>query len=83
MVAVSTETSLLFSAKSVPFFLYLAFQQTHNPQFSNERFTRSSPRLAYRDALSEMDWMAGEILQALKDEGIDNDTFVFFTSDNG
>ena len=66
-----------------PFFLYMAFQHTHKPQFSGKRFTNSSIRGIFGDALSELDWQVGEIIDAIKTTGISENTFVFFTSDNG
>ena len=68
---------------NTPFFLYMAFQHTHKPQFSGKSFTGSSIRGIFGDALSELDWQVGEILQTLKDSQIENNTFVFFTADNG
>ena len=71
------------SASKTPFLLYMAFQHTHQPQFAGKMFTNSSIRGPFGDALSELDWGVGQILQALTDEGIENDTLVFFTADNG
>ena len=61
----------------------MAFQHTHHPQFAGQKFTNTSSRLKFGDALSEMDWGVGEIFAALSDAGVDNNTLVFFTSDNG
>ena len=61
----------------------MAFQHTHHPQFASKQFTNSSVRLTFGDALNELDWAVGQISQALKDEGIDNNTFILFTADNG
>ncbi|XP_014663265.1 PREDICTED: arylsulfatase A-like [Priapulus caudatus] len=66
-----------------PFFLYYASYQTHHPQFAGQRFTNSSIRGAFGDALAELDWSVGMILKTVKDAGIENNTYVFFTSDNG
>ncbi len=71
------------TASNSPFFLYMAFQHTHHPQFAGEKFTNTSIRGKFGDALNELDWGVGQILQTLKDAGVDKDTFVFFTSDNG
>ena len=66
-----------------PFFLYMAFQHTHHPQFAGKKFTGSSIRGKFGDSLNELDWAVGEIMSTLKTYGVDNETFVFFTSDNG
>lgn len=66
-----------------PFFLYFAFQHTHVPQFAGEGFTNTSIRGHFGDALSELDWQVGEIMQALSESGVSNNTFVFFSADNG
>ena len=71
------------SAAETPFFLYMAFQHTHHPQFAGQKFTNTSSRLKFGDALSELDWAVGEIFTALREAGVGDNTFVFFTSDNG
>ena len=70
-------------ANSKPLFLYVAFQHTHHPQFASKQFTNSSIRLTFGDALNELDWAVGQIFQALQDAKMDDNTFVFFTADNG
>ena len=70
-------------ASSSPFFLYLAFQHTHHPQFAGEKFTNTSIRGMFGDAITEMDWAVGEVVQALKNSNVDDNTFLFFTADNG
>ncbi|XP_065912186.1 arylsulfatase A-like [Dysidea avara] len=71
------------AAKKKPFFLYMAFQHTHHPQFSSKMFTNSSIRGTFGDSLNEMDWQVGKIFDAIHGAGIAKNTFVFFTSDNG
>ena len=75
--------SPLFPASGSPFFLYFAFQHTHQPQFAGKEFTNTTIRGPFGDALAELDWGVGQVMQALKDANVDNTTFVFFTSDNG
>lgn len=70
-------------ASETPFFLYFAFQHTHQPQFAGKDFTNTTLRGSFGDALAELDWGVGQVMQALKAAGVDNDTFVFFTADNG
>jgi arylsulfatase A len=71
------------ASSKTPFFLYMAFQHMHHPQYAGEKFTNSSIRGPYGDALNEMDDGVGQIVSALKEAGVDKDTFVFFSSDNG
>lgn len=61
----------------------MAFQHTHHPQFSGQQFTNSSVRLTFGDALNELDWGVGQILQVLREANVEDNTFVFFTADNG
>lgn len=68
--------------KDEPFFLYLAHSMPHAPIFSSDRFRGTGPD-EYSDSIHEVDWSVGEVMKALKDNGLDQDTFVIFTSDNG
>lgn len=66
-----------------PFFLYLPYTFPHVPLFASEQFRGSSIRGLYGDVIEEIDWSVGEILGTLKRLGLDENTLVFFTSDNG
>jgi len=66
-----------------PFFLYLAHSMPHIPLFVSESFRGSSLRGLYGDVLEEIDWGVGRILRTIRDEGIEKDTIVVFTTDNG
>ncbi|XP_041059518.1 arylsulfatase A [Carcharodon carcharias] len=66
-----------------PFFFYYASHHTHYPQFASADFTGQSKRGPVGDALMEFDGSVGVIMKALKDAGVENNTLVFFTSDNG
>ncbi len=66
-----------------PFFLYLAHSLPHIPLFASERFRGKSKRGLYGDVLEEIDWGVGEILDTIRAEGIESDTIVVFTTDNG
>lgn len=66
-----------------PFFLYLAHTMPHIPLYASEEFENTSRRGLYGDVIEELDWSAGEILKTLKEQGIDEQTLVIFTSDNG
>ncbi len=80
-----TEEALNFieENKEGPFFLYFAHTFPHVPLFSSEDFDGTSRRGLYGDVVEELDWSVGQILGKLKSSGIDNDTLVMFTSDNG
>uniref|UniRef100_UPI00358E34F0 arylsulfatase A-like n=1 Tax=Myxine glutinosa TaxID=7769 RepID=UPI00358E34F0 len=66
-----------------PFLLYYASHHTHYPQFASAAFTNASHRGPFGDALLELDHSVGLILDTLRTLGIENNTLVFFTSDNG
>lgn len=69
--------------KDEPFFLYLAHSMPHVPLYASEKFAGKSPRGLYGDVISEIDWSVGQVLKALQDNGLDENTLVIFTSDNG
>ncbi|MEI6605368.1 MAG: sulfatase [Verrucomicrobiota bacterium] len=69
--------------KDRPFFLYLPHMQVHLPLRSGERYRGKSAAGAYTDSVEEMDGSTGEIMATLKKLGLDNNTLVIFTSDNG
>lgn len=66
-----------------PFFAYLPYSMPHLPVFSSQDFKGSSLRGAYGDAVEELDWSVGEIRRVIEELGLENDTLVLFTSDNG
>ncbi len=69
--------------KEGPFFLYLAHNLPHVPLFTSEAFRGTSLRGLYGDVVEEIDHGVGQILALLKEEGLDQNTLVVFTSDNG
>ncbi|MGB5435862.1 MAG: sulfatase [Maribacter sp.] len=69
--------------KDNPFFLYVAHPQPHVPLFVSEKFKGKSKRGLYGDVIMEIDWSVGQILDALKKNGLEDNTIVIFTSDNG
>lgn len=71
------------AAHRQPFFLYWAPDSTHLPVYSSEAVRGRSVRGAYGDAVIELDRGVGAILGALRSTGVAENTFVFFTSDNG
>jgi uncharacterized sulfatase len=80
-----TEEALTFIERSgnEPFFLYFAHTFPHIPLHASENFRGKSRAGLYGDAVEELDWSVGQLLEKLKQMGIDNDTLVIFTSDNG
>lgn len=69
--------------KERPFFLYLATTNIHHPFTPDPRFKGTSQCGLYGDFIHELDWIVGEVMQRLEDEGLDENTLVIFTSDNG
>ena len=65
------------------FFLYLAHTMPHVPLFVSEEAMGKSARGFYGDVIQEIDWSVGQVVDALKDVGIERNTLVVFTSDNG
>ncbi len=69
--------------KEAPFFLYFSSQDIHVPRAPHPRFKGKS-ELDYRgDAMVQLDWATGEILNALERCGLADNTLVIFSSDNG
>lgn len=68
--------------KDKPFFLYMPHTFPHVPLFVSEKF-KGRTKTLFGDVMEELDWSVGEVLQAVKDNGIDDNTLVIFTSDNG
>jgi arylsulfatase A len=69
--------------KNKPFFLYLAHNLPHVPLFVSKEHKGKSLRGLYGDVVEEIDWGVGQILKTLRREGLAENTFVVFTSDNG
>ncbi|MCB4807847.1 sulfatase [Tamlana sp. 62-3] len=66
-----------------PFFLYLAHTMPHTPLFASKNFKGKTKEGLYGDVIEEIDFNVGRLMEALKDQGIDENTYVIFTSDNG
>ncbi|WP_420321409.1 sulfatase [Flagellimonas sp.] len=69
--------------KDNPFFLYVPHPQPHVPLFVSDKFKGKSERGLYGDVIMEIDWSVGQIMNALKENGLEENTIVIFTSDNG
>jgi arylsulfatase A-like enzyme len=66
-----------------PFFLYYAHNYPHTPYQAGKAFQRTSQDGVRGDVMQELDWGVGEMMAALKEAGIADNTIVIFTSDNG
>lgn len=71
------------SGDDQPFFYYLAYNMGHLPIYTTKKFQGTSDAGLYGDVMAELDWSVGEILQTLKDHGVEDNTIVFLASDNG
>jgi arylsulfatase len=69
--------------KERPFFFYLAHSMPHVPLHVSDKFKGKSKQGLYGDVIMEIDWSVGEVLKALKQHNLEDDTLVIFTSDNG
>ena len=69
--------------KTRPFFLYFAHAMPHKPLAPSERYYKKSGAGLYGDVMAELDASVGEVIDTLKQLGLDEHTLVFFTSDNG
>lgn len=66
-----------------PFFLYVAHSMPHIPIYASDKFKGKSKRGLYGDVVQEIDWSVGEIMKAVKENGIEDNTLIIFFSDNG
>ncbi|NNG09785.1 MAG: arylsulfatase [Arenibacter sp.] len=71
------------ATKKEPFFLYLALNSPHSPVVPSEKWQGKSGMGAYADFVMETDDVVGQVMEALEQNGIAENTLVFFTSDNG
>jgi len=69
--------------KDKPFFLYLPHTMPHIPLYASDAFRGKSDMGLYGDAIEEIDWSTGQILDTLRKLGIDKRTMVVYSADNG
>ena len=69
--------------KDGPFFVYMPYSMPHVPIFASQDFNGKTGQGLYADVIAELDWSVGQVLSTLQAEGLDSNTLVFFTSDNG
>lgn len=80
-----TERSIAFikKNKNKPFFLYLAHSMPHVPLAVSDKFKGKSEQGLFGDVMMEIDWSVGQVLKTLKELGLEENTLVVLTSDNG
>ncbi|MDF7799615.1 sulfatase [Pontiellaceae bacterium B1224] len=69
--------------KEVPFFLYLAHTMPHTKLAASDDFKGTSAGGLYGDVIEELDFNVGRVLDTVKELGLDDNTYIIFTSDNG
>jgi len=69
--------------KSKPFFLYFPLTTPHKPVLPHPRFRGKTELGPYGDFIVQVDWTVGQVLKALDEAGVAENTLVIFTSDNG
>lgn len=69
--------------KEKPFFLYLAYNMPHLPIHAPDTMKGKSRAGLYGDVIETVDWSVGQVMQALKEQGLDDNTLIIFASDNG
>ena len=80
-----TERAVTFinAHRDQPFFLYLPHSMVHVPLGASAKFRGTSGKGLFADVMMEVDWSVGEVLGALKQHGLEDNTIVIFASDNG
>lgn len=77
-------TEFIEKNKDRPFFLYFPHAMPHKPlAASDDYYSPDTPDDLYGDVIRELDWSVGQVLQKLKSLGLEENTFVMFSSDNG
>jgi arylsulfatase A-like enzyme len=73
------------AAAKKPFFAYVGYSEVHPPVIGNPDFVGKSTKRGglFADVIAEMDYRVGQILDAVKEAGIDDNTIVILSSDNG
>ncbi|MBT1689915.1 sulfatase family protein [Dawidia soli] len=82
---VFNEKALAFidGARDKPFFLFYSFHDIHVPRMPHADFVGKSTLGPRGDAIAQVDWVVGQIVAALKQKGLADNTLIVFTSDNG
>lgn len=74
---------LINESKDNPFFLYLSMPENHVPRIPNSKFEDASETGLRGDAVEELDWVVGKVVEALEEQDLRDETLIIFTSDNG
>lgn len=69
--------------KDKPFFMYFATNDVHVPRFPHDRFRGKNPMGLRGDAIAQFDWAVGQLLDALDEMGLADNTLIILSSDNG
>ncbi len=75
--------SFIQRSKDKPFFLYLAHSMVHVPLFVSQKFKGKSGKGLFGDVMMEVDWSVGQVLDTLDKNGLAENTWIIFSSDNG
>jgi arylsulfatase A-like enzyme len=70
-------------SKDKPFFVYVAHTMPHTILGASKQFRGKSKRGLYGDVVEEIDWNVGRLVDTVKELGLDDNTYIVFTSDNG
>jgi len=70
-------------ASEKPFFLYIPLTAPHTPVYPRKEFLGKSKAGIYGDFIQELDWTVGQIVSAIKEKGLEENTIIIFTADNG
>ncbi|GAB1308885.1 sulfatase-like hydrolase/transferase [Urechidicola sp. KH5] len=79
----SKARTFIDESKEEPFFLYFSFHDIHVPRLPDTRFLGATDMGVRGDAIVQMDYITGEVINHLEKRGLDKNTIVIFTSDNG
>jgi arylsulfatase A-like enzyme len=71
------------SNKEGPFFLFYAMHENHVPRLPHPRFKGSTPLGVRGDAVVQLDWSVGKVVETLANQGLLENTLIIFSSDNG
>lgn len=80
---VTKSRQFINSVDESPFFLFFSFHDIHVPRLPMEQFKGKTEMGVRGDAILQMDWTVGQIIKILRDKGLEENTLVIFTSDNG
>ena len=75
--------NFIHTNKESPFLLYMSYVKVHTALFNTPPFVNHSVHGHYGDNVEEMDWSVGQIMAAIEELNLKDDTFVYFTSDHG